>query len=153
MSPTGPRSPGPPSPGSPPPGWYPVPGGAMRWWDGTAWTGHITPVPPRPPGDENSLAMLCHLGGAFASILVPIVIYATKKDQSPFIRHHAVEAINFHLTYLIAVVISLILLIVLIGLLLLLVSVGVFLVLTIVASVAAYRGEWYRYPLSIRFIR
>jgi len=97
--------------------------------------------------------MLCHLGGAFASILVPIVLYATKKDQSPFIRHHAVEAINFHLTYFIALVVSVVLMIVLIGFLLLLMTAGVFLVLTVMASLAAYRGEWYRYPLTIRFIR
>ncbi len=143
----------PPRPGAPPPGWYPVPGGAMRWWDGTAWTQHITPAPPPAPGDENTIAMLCHLGGAFASILVPIIIYATKKDQSPFIRHHAVEAINFHLTYLIAMVISVILIIVLIGFFLMLATAGAFLVLTVLASIAAYRGEWYRYPMSIRFIR
>ena len=143
----------PPQPGSPPPGWYPVPGGAMRWWDGVAWTGHITPVPPSRPGDDNTLAMLCHLGGAFASILVPIVIYATKKDQSPFIRHHAVEAINFHLTYFIALIVSVVLILVIIGFFLMLATAVAFLVLTIMASVAAYRGEWYRYPLTIRFLR
>lgn len=36
-----------------PPGWYPDPGsgpGAMRWWDGHAWTGHVQhPLPPPPP--------------------------------------------------------------------------------------------------------
>ncbi len=125
----------------------------MRWWNGVTWTEHITPSSPPRPGDENTLAMLCHLGGAFASILVPIIIYLTKKDQSPFIRHHAVEAINFHLTYFIAMIVSVLLILLIVGFFLLLATVGAFLVLTIVASVAAYRGEWYRYPLSIRFIR
>lgn len=34
------------------PGWHPDPsnpGGALRWWDGTAWTTHTHPVPPAAP--------------------------------------------------------------------------------------------------------
>jgi hypothetical protein len=35
---------GPPTPA----GWFRDPGGTdqLRWWDGTAWTGHLTPMPP-----------------------------------------------------------------------------------------------------------
>ncbi len=34
-----------------PPGWYPDGAGALRWWDGTRWTGHHqAPMqPPSPP--------------------------------------------------------------------------------------------------------
>jgi hypothetical protein len=35
--------------GTVPPGWHPDPtnpGGAVRWWDGTAWTSHAQQIPP-----------------------------------------------------------------------------------------------------------
>jgi Protein of unknown function (DUF2510) len=33
-----------------PPGWYPDPAGgwALRWWDGTRWTEHLTVTPRKP---------------------------------------------------------------------------------------------------------
>ncbi|WP_159501865.1 DUF2510 domain-containing protein [Microbacterium sp. 18062] len=38
------------TPSSAPPGWYDagVPG-QLRWWDGTAWTTHVQPMPPASP--------------------------------------------------------------------------------------------------------
>jgi hypothetical protein len=32
--------------GQTPPGWYPDGRGAVRWWDGNRWTGHVQPRPP-----------------------------------------------------------------------------------------------------------
>jgi hypothetical protein len=56
--------------GGTPAGWYPDPQGAMRWWDGSAWTSHVaagaatsvsrtatilsTPGPAAPPGASTS---------------------------------------------------------------------------------------------------
>jgi hypothetical protein len=38
--------PPPNQPNQPAPGWYPDPGtpGQQRYWDGTAWTGHVAPL-------------------------------------------------------------------------------------------------------------
>jgi uncharacterized RDD family membrane protein YckC len=43
--------PSPTGPQLPPRGWYPDPSGqgALRWWDGTAWTQHVAQAPPQPP--------------------------------------------------------------------------------------------------------
>ena len=40
-------------------GWYPQPDGSHRWWDGTAWTEHVTPAPaptPTPTGQVRTVA-------------------------------------------------------------------------------------------------
>lgn len=97
--------------------------------------------------------MLGHLS-AFVSlpILVPLVIYLVKKDTSPFVRHHAAEALNFHITMTIASFVAALLLFVLIGFVLLPALVIFVIIVTVLAAVAAGKGEPYRYPLSIRFL-
>jgi uncharacterized Tic20 family protein len=96
------------------------------------------------------MALFVHLGGALLGILVPIVMYIAKKDESPFVRHHSLEALNFHITVWIASVVSLVLILVVIGIFMLIAIVIGFYVLSVVAAIAASRGEWYRYPMTIR---
>jgi hypothetical protein len=133
-----------------PAGYYSVGPGPRRYWDGAAWTDQFEATPN--PGDERTMAMLAHLLALFASILGPLLIYLLKKDESAFVRHHGAEALNFSISVLIALVASGILTIVLIGIVLLPIVGVAALVFHIMAAVAASKGEWYRYPLSIRFI-
>lgn len=148
-----------------PPGWYPDASGVQRWWDGTQWTEH-TQAPAQVPAttaqgqqgmatggqDERTMAMLSQLLGIFTGFLGPLVMYLIAKDDQPFFKHHAAEALNFQITVTIAYVASVLLMIVLIGFILFpLVWVGA-LVLEIMATMAANRGEWYRYPISIRMV-
>jgi uncharacterized Tic20 family protein len=150
-----------------PAGWYPTPDGSQRYWDGSQWTGHVAPTSPgpavpaggAPTSDERTMAMLAHLLGLFASFLGPLIIYLVKKDESPFVRDQAGEALNFAITVAIFstayVIVSFILLFVLVGFVLFLLLpfllIGVA-VLHIIAAVSANRGEYYRYPLTLRFI-
>ena len=144
--------------GQTPPGWYPSSPGWQRYWDGYQWTEHQAPLNPvaqqQTPGasDDRTMALLIHLLGAFVSILAPIIFYAVKKDESPFVRHHAAEAINFHITIYLGFVISIVLALVLIGFFLMIALVVWFYVATIIAAIAANRGEWYQYPLTIRIV-
>ena len=96
------------------------------------------------------MAVLCHAGGAVVGVLVPLIIFLAKRDESPYVRHHALEALNFHVTYFLAALVSFVLMLVLIGFLLLIVTIVAFFVLSIMASIAASRGEWYQYPLTLR---
>jgi uncharacterized Tic20 family protein len=139
-------------PGQPPPGWYPDQQGAMRWWDGQQW-GATAPVPMAATGtDPKTLAMLAQLLGIFTGFLGPLIIYLVSGDKDRFVKHHSAEALNFHLTVLIAYLVSFVLMLVLIGFLLFFVVWVLALVFSIQATIAANRGEWYRYPINIRMV-
>ena len=110
--------------------------------------------------DERLWAMICHLA-AFAGLLLPyvgfvvgpLIVWAIKKDEFPFVNDQGKEAINFQISMLIygAVAISLIFLGV--GLLLVPAWVVTEVVLVIVAALAANNGEEYRYPLTLRLVK
>ena len=139
--------------GLPPPGWYPDQQGAMRWWDGQQW-GATAPVPATTGGgtDPKTLAMLAQLLGIFIGFLGPLIIYLVSGDSDRFVKHHSAEALNFHLTVLIGYMVSFVLMLVLIGFLLFFVIWILALVFSIQATIAANRGEWYRYPINIRMV-
>lgn len=110
-------------------------------------------IGPEPDPDSRTMAMLAHLLAILLGFLGPLIIWLIKKDQSPFVNDQGKEALNFQLTILIALVISGLLACVVIGLFLLPVIAIGNLILCIVAAVAANKGEAYRYPFNIRFIR
>jgi uncharacterized Tic20 family protein len=105
------------------------------------------------PDDEKLWAMLIQLGGLFFGFLAPLIGYLVLKDRGPFVRAWAATALNFQLTLLIAYIAGAILVFVLIGFLILIAAGIISLVFAIVAAVKAYRGEWWQYPLTIRFVQ
>jgi uncharacterized Tic20 family protein len=116
-----------------------------------------TPAQPMGPADEKLWATLVHLSPLVAGIvglpfLGPLVIYLVLRDRGPFVRWHSAQALNFQLTVLIAYVVSAILSIVIIGFFLLIAVAIAALVFSILAAVAANRGEYYRYPATIQFV-
>jgi uncharacterized Tic20 family protein len=109
------------------------------------------------PQDEKLWGTLVHVSAlvfAFVALAVlgPLLILLIQGPKSGYVRQHAVEALNFNITVLLAAIVSGILTIVLIGIPML-VAVGIFwLVCTILAILAANRGEVYRYPLTLRLV-
>jgi len=71
----------------------------------------------------------------------------------PFVADQGKEALNFNITVFIAAFVSGILTLVLIGFQLLIVVGIAWLVLTILAGLAANKGETYRYPFTLRLIK
>jgi uncharacterized Tic20 family protein len=109
-----------------------------------------------PPTKDNlTMAMLCHLLGALLGILGALIMWLVKKDDHPFIDDQGKEAVNFHLTLLIAQLVCLVISFVTCGFGAILHLVPLILqwVFGIIAAVKANNGEWYRYPMSIRFIQ
>jgi uncharacterized protein len=119
------------------------------------YAGNPYAAPPQPmsPQDEKVWATLTHVGGIVLGFIAPLVAYLVLRERGPFIREHAAAALNFQLTLLIAYVVGWVLSIVFIGVLLLLAAWVVSIVFAIVASLAANRGEYYRYPATITFVQ
>lgn len=143
--------------GSPPPGWYPNPDGSgqQRWWDGSQWGIAASSSVPATAGsfdDERGMATLAQVLPIFTSFLGPLVIWFVARPDQPFVKHHAAEALNFQITVSIAAFVSALLILVLVGLVLLPIVVIGALVFQIIAALAANRGEWYRFPISLRLV-
>lgn len=108
--------------------------------------------------DEKNMAMLGHLSALsgfiipFANIVAPLVVWQLKKDTMPFAAEQAKEALNFNITVGIAAVISTILIFVVVGIFLLGILTIAWLVFTIIAGIAASKGENYRYPFALRLV-
>lgn len=107
---------------------------------------------PMNPSDEKLWATLVHVGGIFFNFLPALIGYLVLKDRGPFVRSHTASALNFQLTMLIAEVVGYILMFVLIGFVIVPAVYVLRLIFSIIAAVRANRGEWYTYPLAIKFI-
>lgn len=116
--------------------------------------------------DDKTWALAAHIGalvtawfafGFIAPLLVMLV-----KGESPFVRRHAVESLNFQISLLIYSVVGgvlaflLVLLTFGLGALVVIPIIVVLavaaLIVIVVATMKASNGEDYRYPFTIRFI-
>ncbi len=126
-------------------------------------------VTPQVDAQERMWAMWCHLA-AFAgwlvpigSILGPLVIWLTKKQEYPLVDREGKKALNFQITTLICFVLFFIvffvaaftetavfaIVAVIVGL-----ALGIsWLVLVILAAVRTNDGKDFSYPVSIRFLK
>lgn len=110
-------------------------------------------VQPLSPSDERLWATLIHVGGIIFYFLSPLLGYIILRDRSTFVRENSRNALNFQLTMLIAYVAGTILTIVFIGILVIIAAAVVNIIFSILAAVAANKGETYKYPLSIAFVK
>lgn len=124
--------------------------------DAGAWSACLSPIVTE---DEKTLGLLAHLLAIFTGFLGPLVLWLVKKDDSPYIAHHAREALNFQITLHLALIglgaMTFILLFVFVGILLVPVLIAVpilALIAEILAAIAAQKGEWHRYPFCIRLV-
>lgn len=57
-------------------------------------TGTPVHVGTSPPSNEDrTLALIVHLGNIVASILLPLIVYLVKKDQSRFVAFHSLQTL------------------------------------------------------------
>lgn len=108
-----------------------------------------------PDGDK-TYAVIIHLSPMVAwfvlgplTFLAPLVMWLVRRESSTFVDDHGREATNFCLSFLIY---HIILGITIIGMVAYPVLWVIMLVNQIRAAVAARGGEYFRYPLTIRFL-
>jgi uncharacterized protein len=89
----------------------------------------------------------------FLGFVAPLIVLLVFGPRSAYVRAHAVESLNFNLSWLLYGIAAVILIIIGIGILILIALGLAYLVLVVIASVRANNGEFFRYPLTIRFIR
>ena len=113
--------------------------------------------PPQPlsPSDEKMWSTLTHVAGIFVPLVAALIAYLVLKDRGPFVRAHTATALNFHISLVIYGLGILVLSIPTFGLATFLVfplSI-VMIIFCIIAAVASNKGEFYKYPITIEFVR
>ena len=107
---------------------------------------------PLRADEERLWSLLCHLSFFALGIIAPLIIMLTLGNRSQYVRYHAVEALNFHITLWIAGIVCGLLILLLIGIVLLPLLLLVGAIFAIIAAVQSYQGQYYRYPLTLRLI-
>lgn len=133
----------------------------------------VTPVGPSPVpplvdiADKNACqgAMICHIAAlaqfalpTLGQIIGPLIAWLIQRNQHPFIDEQGKESLNFQISLTIYAIVG--------SLLLAATCVGAFLipfyaigtlvfgvVYCVIGGLAANKGEHFRYPLTIRFIK
>ena len=99
--------------------------------------------------------VLCHLSLFIgAGVILPLIVYlVTKNDPGSPIPKHAKETLNFHISIILYLIVGLILILAVIGIAVIIITAIIAIVLPIVGAIKASNDEFYKYPLTIRFIK
>lgn len=125
-------------------------------------TPHARVVDEHAPEAERQWAVFTHLVGLLSlldfmvlGLIGAVIMWRVRRLDSPFLDDHGREAVNFQITLLIYTAIAALLIFVTLGIAAPFVLIGLF-ALRIVGCVrgatAAHRGEFYRYPMTFRFV-
>lgn len=123
---------------------------------------------PEPTSDQQTWRVLAHASAliqfvGIPSFVGPLVVWLIRRED-PVVEPHARAALNFQLSliiyFVVGVVVAIIAALTIVGILLsvlIIMFLGVLVVAEVVfailASLAASRGEMYRYPMSIELIK
>jgi uncharacterized Tic20 family protein len=118
------------------------------------------PVPGAPtPGyansDEKTWALISHFGGIVVGFIAPLVALLVKGNESATVRAHAVEALNFQITWGVITIVAWIIAVCSFGFLFFLPFIAwiVVVVFCILAGMKANEGQLYTYPMTVRLVK
>lgn len=90
----------------------------------------------------------------FTNLIVPLMLWAYKREDSPLFDAHGRAVVNFHLTVTLAFMVGVALLLVLlqVGILLIILTSAYTLVLILLNARSVMKNGSYKYPLSVKLI-
>lgn len=103
--------------------------------------------------EARTFGMLCHLLGIFTWLVGPLIVWLIKREDDKFIDEQGKEAVNFQITLLIAYAVAGVTAAFCVGFFIGAAAWICSLIFCIMGTVKANKGEAYRYPVSIRFIK
>lgn len=103
--------------------------------------------------DDKTMAMLSYILGIFTGFVGPLVLWILKKDQSKFVGFHALQALLLHAVVVVGYILSSLLVFAFVGFLTYPAFFVLGLAFSIIAGLAANRGEWYDIPVIGQFAR
>jgi uncharacterized Tic20 family protein len=89
----------------------------------------------------------------FGSVIGPLAVWLTQRQRHRFIDDAGREALNFGISIAVYGLVALVAALMLVGIPLLIAGVIAWVVLASLAASRASRGQSYRYPLTLRFVR
>lgn len=107
---------------------------------------------PLSMSDEKLWATLVQLGGIFFHFLPALIGYFLLRERGPFIHEHTRAALNFQLTVLLGYTVGFFTLWIGVGVVIVLAVAVLNIVFSILAAIAANRGERYTYPIALKFV-
>jgi len=117
-------------------------------------------VHPDPSSKQDStLSVICHLLGLacfvfpLGNIFGPLILWLIKRVDSPYLDAVGKEVINFNISWAIYTILAALSCFLLVGFVVLPIVMIVWLILVIRGALAASDGRWYRYPLTLRFLK
>jgi len=110
--------------------------------------------------NDKTWAMLCHLSGLsiflgmpLGNVVLPLVIWLLKREESELVNINGKEAVNFQISMTLYLLLAGLLCLVFIGFILMPVIIIASIILVIQASIQVSEGREYHYPFSIHFIQ
>jgi uncharacterized Tic20 family protein len=118
----------------------------------------VAAAPPLAPGltnEQRTLSLCAYLIPLVTNtnFIAPLIIWLLKKGEDAYIEKQAKESLNFQITFAIFAIVTYVSLFLVIGILLFPAVIITYIVFSIITSVKAYKGEDYRIPICIRFIK
>lgn len=114
---------------------------------------HAEPSVGYPNSDERPWVLIAHYG-AVGGFLAALVVLLAKGNESRTVRAHAVEAVNFQITWFSALLVAAVISVCSLDRLFALIFIPWLMLITfgIIGGRKANEGQLYRYPASIRIV-